>query len=653
MNVELVRKERFIMTIKDIARLAQVSVSTVSKVLNNKDENITEETRKRVLDVARQYQFTPYKNIRDQLSVSSHTIALIVPDVASPFFSGLITAIEQEVRALGYCLMLLNSKGSPDEEYDLLLIVMQKQVDGLIFYPITQCEGGVAERTLSLLRELKKPYVFADLMREPGAYQTRFDFRQAAFAATKYLTDKMHRKIALFCDGDLLDNRFLDGYRKALYQASISFDEKLCVHFMQRDEGFLKLAQLFDVGTTAVICAGSRSAPLLYQYASRCKCPVPEQCSVLLLDDSCHLEGFLPQLTHVEYPYEEFAKSITKQLNALIYKSSDVEESRTVNTAVAEGASVATPYGSRGKRSIIVGDLSIDVTLYASYLPAVNCVSVVNKKSITVGGRAANQAICASQLGCNISVLGCVGNDREGHLIYENLTKHRVDVDGIRMDKTNATGCAYISVAQNGDNLVLVHAGANDALSAQQILKHRELFTDARFCSCHTAIPQDALAEVFRQCAEKQIDMILKPNNFLPAEYEAEWLDGLFLLLPNESEIAMLRPELETLEERIYAYRAKGVRNIIVTLAERGCAFLAEGCDRIRYYPTEQVEVVDATGASDCFIAALMTCLSDRADFDYAIKYANFAASLSVTRSGNISSADYKSMLDLHFGAIL
>ena len=147
--------------------------------------------------------------------------------------------------------------------------------------------------------------------------------------------------------------------------------------------------------------------------------------------------------------------------------------------------------------------------------------------------------------------------------------------------------------------------------------------------------------------------MILKPNNFLPAEYEAKWLDGLFLLLPIESEIAMLRPELETLEERIYAYRAKGVRNIIVTLAERGCAFLAEGCDRIRYYPTEQVEVVDATGASDCFIAALMTCLSDRADFDYAIKYANFAASLSVTRSGNIASADYKSMLDLHFGAIL
>lgn len=67
---------------------------------------------KRVLDVARQYQFTPYKNIRDQLSVSSHTIALIVPDVASPFFSGLITAIELQGCALGYAIKYANFAAS-------------------------------------------------------------------------------------------------------------------------------------------------------------------------------------------------------------------------------------------------------------------------------------------------------------------------------------------------------------------------------------------------------------------------------------------------------------------------------------------------------------------------------------------------------------
>lgn len=65
-----------------------------------------------MLDVARQYQFTPYKNIRDQLSVSSHTIALIVPDVASPFFSGLITAIELQGCALGYAIKYANFAAS-------------------------------------------------------------------------------------------------------------------------------------------------------------------------------------------------------------------------------------------------------------------------------------------------------------------------------------------------------------------------------------------------------------------------------------------------------------------------------------------------------------------------------------------------------------
>lgn len=641
------------MTIKDIARIAGVSVSTVSKVLNNKDDSITEETRKRVLDVARQYQFTPYKSIRDQLSVSSHTIALIVPEVASPFFSNLIKAIEKEVRAAGYCLMLLNSGNNQEEEYNQLLIVMQKQLDGLILYPVLCGRDGILEKTAKALEDIKMPCVFADLMREPGACQTRFDFRQAAFSATKSLTDRMHRKIGFFCFGETPDERFLDGYRRALYQASLSYDERLCVSFQEKEEGLRKLSQLFDAGVTALICSGSQAAPLLYLYANRCKCPIPEQCSVILLDDSCHQEGFIPQLTCVEYPYDQFAGSIMRQLNALIYKSSAMEENRTIPTAIEAGGSVSTPYGSRGKRSVIVGDLSTDITLYSGSLPSVNSVSVVHKKNISVGGRAANQAICASQLGCNISVIGRVGNDREGHLIYETLTQQRINVDGIKIDKWKTTGCAYITTAQNGENIVLVYGGANDAINAKQIRLQSDLFVDARFCSCHTAIPRDALIEVFQQCREKQIDMILKPNKKIPAQFEDAWLKDLFLLVPNEGEMASLRPDLPTLEERMQYCKNKGVRNVIVTLAERGCAFLSENSNQIKYYPAEQVEIVDTAGASDCFIAALMVCLSDRLDFDYAIKYANFAASLSVTRTGNISSADYKSMLDLHFGTIL
>lgn len=549
--------------------------------------------------------------------------------------------------------MLLNSGNDQEEEYNQLLIVMQKQLDGLIFYPVSCGQDGLLEKTANALEELKVPCVFADLVREPGTYQTRFDFRQAAFSATKSLTDKMHRKIGFFCYGEKPDGRFLDGYRRALYQASLSYDERLSVSFQEREEGLRKLAQLFDVGVTALICSGGQAAALLYMYANRCKCPIPEQCSVILLDDSCHPEGFIPTLTCVEYPYDQFAGSIMKQLSDLICKSSAVEEIRTIHTAIGAGSSVSAPYGSRGQRSVIVGDLSTDVTLFTVGIPTAKAVSVVNKKNISVGGRAANQAICASQLGCNISVIGRVGNDREGHLIYETLTQNRINVDGIKIDKMKSTGCAHIAMTPSGDNAVLVYGGANDAINAKQIRVQSDLFTDARFCSCHTAIPQDALMEVFRQCAEKHVDMILKPNKPIPVIHEAAWLKDLFLLIPNESEMGQICPELATLEERMYDYKNKGVRNVIVTLAECGCAFLGENSHQIKYYPAEQVEIVDTAGASDCFIAALMVCLSDRLDFDYAIKYANFAASLSVTRTGSVSSADYKSMLDLHFGTIL
>lgn len=640
------------MTIKDIAQIAQVSVSTVSKVLNNKDENISEETRKRVLDTVQQYQYSPYKNLLSRLEVSSNTIALLVPDVTLPFFSRLIQAVEQSVRELGYSLMLVNSGGSAAEESRQLQILLHKQVDGIILYPVSGADAGASSETLALLREAKLPFVMANQVREPGISQTYFDFRQAAFSATACLTGKMHRKIGFLCSGDAPMEHFLGGCQQALFQASIPFEDRFCVQFSRQEDGLRRLARLFDMGVTAIVCMGSQSASLLYHYARRCRLSIPDQCSAILLDDSCCPGGFLPTLARVRYPYQEFAGSITQQLRDLIYKTSGVGESRAIAASIELGDSVAVPYGSRGQRSLIVGDLSMDVTLHAPDIPSINGVTVVEQKDLSVGGRAANQAICASYLGGNISLIARMGDDKEGRQIYEYLSDRRINVSGVKIDRRNATGCAYIAATDHGENAVMVHPGANDALDAAQIARHSDLFSGIRFCSCHSAVPQSALVEVFRQCAEQKVDMILKPNHFLPEAYEDQWLSGLFLLIPNEQEIGRLRPELPTLEERMWYYRRKGVRNVLVTLAERGCAYLGSESGQIKYYPTEQVEIVDTAGASDCFIAALMTCLASRPDFDYAIKYANYAATLSVTWSGNISSSDYKSALDLRFGTI-
>lgn len=640
------------MTIKTIAELAHVSVSTVSKVLNNKDDNISEETRKRVLDIAQKYQYIPYKNIIQKLDVASNTIALITPNLLCPFYAQLIRAIEKELRLMGYSMLLLSSDGRLEEEEKQLQIVLSKQVDGIILYPIQTRAGAIAPRTLSLLEDSSIPFVIASKVNEPNIHQTWFDFHQAAYSATKYLIDKMHRKIGFLCNSNCEDNIFLEGYQQALFQNSIPYEERFLVCFSEEEEGLRRLNRLIEIGITALVCTGSNAAQLLYLYAARFKLSIPSQISIILLDDSCHTDGFIPSLSKVRYPYDNFAHSVAQQLKELVYKTSEVEESQPVFTEIEDAGSINVPFGNQGQHSLIIGDLSMDIHLNVDTIPATNGVTVINSKEFSVGGRAANQAICANYLGGNVCVMGQIGDDREGRLIYEALSARNINVSGIKMNKRNSTGCAYIASTENGENAVFVHPGVNDLMDDSQILKYKSLFEGIRFCSLHTAIPKSALSEALRQCRLQRVDVILKPNNLIPPEYEDSFLNDLFLLIPNESELARLLPGIPTLEERIWYYRQKGIRNVLVTLAERGCAFLAEGSDKIRYYRTQSVEAIDTSGASDCFIAALIVCLSSRPDFDYAIQYANYAASLSVTLTGNISASDTKSLLDLKFGII-
>ena len=102
------------MTIKDIAKLAQVSVSTVSKILNHKDDDISEETRKKVLKIVKQYQYTPYSKVRETAAWRSCTFAVIIPKNLS-YQQELIVSIEQAAVSNGYNIMVYFTKTQADE----------------------------------------------------------------------------------------------------------------------------------------------------------------------------------------------------------------------------------------------------------------------------------------------------------------------------------------------------------------------------------------------------------------------------------------------------------------------------------------------------------------------------------------------------------
>ena len=633
-----------LLTIKDIARLADVSISTVSKVLNNKDENISEETRKRVLDVVREYQFVPYKNVIEKLEVPSRTIAVVIPDITNLFFAEMVKCLEHSINNAGYSMLLCNTAWQGETEEKQLQILLQKNIDGLFIYPID-------EKGLTVLAENKIPFVSLKYLENIRGNIACFDFAQAGYYATKILIDNMHEKIGFISNRPEENNPFIAGYKKAMFELGVPLDEKYIVNYRHSESGLRRLSRLFDMGVTAILCEDTESVPLTYQFSLKRKIVIPEDLSVVSLDGSVKPEMLMPPVTSVKYPFDSLSQKAMELLISLIYRTSEPVQQCLFTPSIEELGSVSVPYGSKGKKIVIVGDLSVDHTLIVPRIPLLGGVEVAEKRNSLVGGKAANQSICVSQFGGNVSVIARLGDDKEGKTIYEALCENRINTSGVYFDKQNSTGCAYLSTTHSGESSVVVYPGANNALSVEQIHANSGLLDGAEFCSSHTAIPTDTLMAVREICIQKKVKMVLKACSMIPVGYMDTLLKGLYMIIPNEKEIDMICPGPGTLEEKMHYCKEKGVENVLVTLSEKGCAFLDDD-DTVQYYPTKKVQVVDTAGASDCFISSLLVCLAGGRTMEQSIGYANHAAALSVTRQGNYFSATYKSMLSNFFGSI-
>ena len=121
------------MTIKEIAELAGVSIATVSKIVNGKDQNITPETRSKVLRIVQEYHYTPYSKIRSSSSAKTFLLAVLLHDISQN--SGLICGIMSEAQSRGYGILLFDTRKDPDLELKHITALIKHKVDGAIWEP--------------------------------------------------------------------------------------------------------------------------------------------------------------------------------------------------------------------------------------------------------------------------------------------------------------------------------------------------------------------------------------------------------------------------------------------------------------------------------------------------------------------------------------
>lgn len=272
----------------------------------------------------------------------------------------------------------------------------------------------------------------------------------------------------------------------------------------------------------------------------------------------------------------------------------------------------------------------MDVVIRVPHIPTVGETVIATGQNIFGGGKGANQAISASRLGGNVYMIGRLGNDVYGKKLHHELTKSGVNVDGVEFDTETPTGTAYIYVSDQGDNNIVVNPGANSKVDRNQIDRYEVLFQGAEYCVIQMEIPIDTVEYVIALCKKKNIKVILNPA---PAHaLSEETLKNLYMILPNEIELEILCCCNGTLEEMAESLHKKGIKNVIVTLGEKGCMLINDY--GAKHFPAPPFSPVDTTAAGDAFIAGITIGLSEGMDFEKAIKFASYVAGITITKEG-------------------
>lgn len=272
----------------------------------------------------------------------------------------------------------------------------------------------------------------------------------------------------------------------------------------------------------------------------------------------------------------------------------------------------------------VIGSCSMDLVVTSTKRPLAGETVLGEGFSTVPGGKGANQAVAAARLGAEVAMVGCVGEDFYGTAIMENFKKNRVLTTNVEPVTHAESGTAHIILAE-GDNSIIVVKGANNLVTPALVERALEAIRESDMVLIQQEIPEETVSYVSEVCHKFNVPMLLNPAPARPITEAI--IENAAYLTPNEHERAILFPGMST-AEALQKYPNK--------------LFITEGSKGVRYYdgnqevlvPTYKVNAIDTTGAGDTFNAAFAVALAEGNSIRASVKFANRAASLSVTKFG-------------------
>jgi DNA-binding LacI/PurR family transcriptional regulator len=331
-------------TIKDVAKKAGVSPSTVSRVISG-NSRISEETRKKVLTIMDELGYHPNMNARSLVVRSTETIGMIMPRSAenvfqNPFFPEVIRGISAAAQENAYSILL--SAGRDDEEVQRAVtkMVQGRQVDGVILL-----NSRIRDPIIRYLREQDFPFIVIGRPVEKNAAYVDNDNMEAAKKATSYLIQKGHRSIA-FLGGSpeyMVTKDRLDGYRKALAEAGIPLNPDYILHGEFLEEGgYEAVKQLLIKGKqpTAFVVTDDLMAFGVIGALAEVGMRVPDDVSIISFNNVPLARFSSPPLTSVDIGIYQLGYQAAQKLIEQIRNPSIASSNTLIATRIIERQSV-------------------------------------------------------------------------------------------------------------------------------------------------------------------------------------------------------------------------------------------------------------------------------------------------------------------------
>ncbi len=281
----------------------------------------------------------------------------------------------------------------------------------------------------------------------------------------------------------------------------------------------------------------------------------------------------------------------------------------------------------------VVGSINQDMVARVPRLPGPGQTVLGHDLVMAPGGKGLNQAVAAARAGANTAFVGMVGDDSAGQHLLAVLDEEGVDTRGVATVEA-LTGRALISVADDGENHIVVVPGANAAVSVAHVDRHHAPVERARVVLAQLEIPLVAVEAALSRARAAGVTTILNATPPLPLD--ASVLGLVDVLVVNEHEAAALAggsvSSPTEASDAGRALRESGCGVVVVTLGSDGAVLVSE--EGVVHRPAIPVEVIDTTAAGDAFAGTFAARLAAGADLADALRWAVAAGALAVTALG-------------------